>query len=102
MALDNENHLTGFIISQRWQDPTPVPMPTDYRWIQVLVVSEKESNKGIGSLLLEKAENVLKADGAKEILLGSDPLHYFLSIPAEYENSARWFERTGYASIGNE
>ena len=102
MALDNENHLIGFIISKRWQDPTPVPMPTDYGWIQVLVVSEKESNKGIGSLLLEKAENVLKAAGAKDILLGSDPLYYFLSIPAEYENSARWFERTGYASIGNE
>ena len=102
MAVNDENNVIGFIISKRWQDPTPVPMPLNYGWIQVLVVSEKERNKGIGSLLLDKTEKALKEDGASEILLGSDPLHFFPSIPAEYENSAKWFEGKGYTYTGNE
>ncbi|MBS4218755.1 GNAT family N-acetyltransferase [Bacillus sp. FJAT-49711] len=102
MALDDEDNVVGFIISKRWQDPMPVPMPKDVGWIQVLVVSEKERNKGIGSLLLEKAETALKADGAAEIQLGGDPLHYFPSVPAEYEKAARWFEHKGYEYVGNE
>ncbi|MBS4200832.1 GNAT family N-acetyltransferase [Bacillus sp. FJAT-49732] len=102
IAVNNEDHVIGFIISKRWQDPMSVPMPRDIGWIQVLVVSKKERNKGIGSLLLEKAETALKADGAAEIQLGGDPLHYFPSVPADYEKSAQWFEHKGYEYLGNE
>ncbi|MCR2821233.1 GNAT family N-acetyltransferase [Lederbergia panacisoli] len=102
MAVDEDNHVIGFIISKRWQDPMPVPMPADVGWIQVLLVSKEERNKGIGSLLLEKAEMALKADGATEIQLGGDPLHYFPSVPAEYEKSSEWFEHRGYEYLGSE
>ncbi|MBS4195997.1 GNAT family N-acetyltransferase [Lederbergia citri] len=102
MAVNDDDDVIGFIISKRWQDPMPVPMPTDVGWIQVLVVNKNERNKGIGSLLVEKAESALKADGAKEIQLGGDPLHYFPSVPAEYEKSGKWFEQKGYEYVGNE
>lgn len=102
MAVNEKDEAVGFIISKRWQESLPVNMREDVGWIQVLLVHSNYRNQGIGSSLLAKSESALKGSGAKEILLGRDPWHYFPGIPAEYEKSSNWFAHRGYEYIGND
>lgn len=102
IAIDEENHVVGFVVAKRYQEKQEVNMSKEIGWIQVLLVEENRRDQGIGSLLLINAETHLKAAGVKQILLGRDPWHYFPGIPMELEETKSWFAQKGYQNSGIE
>ncbi|WP_243298862.1 GNAT family N-acetyltransferase [Bacillus litorisediminis] len=102
MAFDDNESVIGFIIVKKWKESLNVPMNPEVGWVQVLIVDSKHRNQGIGTKLLEKAENHLKKSGIKTLHLGRDPWHYFPGIPNDYEQVKQWFERRGYLFKGHE
>ncbi|AAM23519.1 ribosomal protein S18 acetylase RimI-like enzyme [Caldanaerobacter subterraneus subsp. tengcongensis MB4] len=102
IALEKEK-LVGFIISKIWkEDLECVKNKKDTGYIQVILVDSDYRNKGIGSELLRKAEEALKANGVKTVVLGQDPWHYFPGIPSEYIDTVEWFKKKGYVEFGEE
>jgi len=91
-----EERVVGFIVAKRWQEQGELVLGQGNGWIQALLVHNDYRGKGIGSELLKRAEQALKASGAKDILLGRDPWHYFPGIPVAYTDTKSWFERRGY------
>lgn len=102
IAVDDENHVVGFVVAKIYQEALDVSMSQTTGWIQVLLVDQNHRNKGIGTKLLANAETYLKDAGAKQILLGRDPWHYFPGIPTGFEETKSWFEHKGYANDGTE
>ncbi|MDM8102051.1 MULTISPECIES: GNAT family N-acetyltransferase [Oceanobacillus] len=102
IAIDEENHVVGFVVAKRYQEKKEAGMSKEIGWIQVLLVAENRRDQGIGSLLLANAETHLKAAGVKQILLGRDPWHYFPGIPMELAEAKSWFEQKGYQNSGIE
>ncbi|WP_235599898.1 GNAT family N-acetyltransferase [Alkalihalobacillus trypoxylicola] len=96
LTLNEQDELVGFIISKMFQENREVNLGQDVGWIQVLVVHKDYRNQGIGSELLRKAEGAFQNQNIKEIMLGRDPFHFFPGIPANYEQTIRWFESQGY------
>jgi len=102
IALEKEK-LVGLIISKVWkEDLECVKNKKDTGYIQVILVDSDYRNRGIGSELLRKAEEALKANGVKTIILGQDPWHYFPGIPSEYIDTVEWFKKKGYVEFGEE
>lgn len=102
MAVNEHDQLIGFIIAKKWQEDINVAMSETTGWIQVLLVDQEARGQGIGSKLLTHAESKLIESGAKQILLGRDPYHYFPGIPSDDEDTAEWFEAKGYVNQGTE
>ncbi|PTQ55129.1 MAG: putative acetyltransferase [Candidatus Carbobacillus altaicus] len=67
-------------------------------WIQVLLVDQRYRHRGLGSNLLSHAERALASNGARKIILGGDPWHYFPAVPADDDHDAvpKWFQKRGY------
>ncbi|WP_152657905.1 GNAT family N-acetyltransferase [Oceanobacillus sp. CFH 90083] len=102
IAVDDEGNVAGFVVAKIYQEKHKVDISRTTGWIQVLLVGESQRNQGIGSTLLANAEKYLKKAGAKLILLGRDPWHYFPGIPVELKETKAWFERKGYENTGTE
>lgn len=96
IAVDNNDNVIGFIVVKRWQEQLDVGMSWKTAWIQALLVDRQFRNRGIGSTLLNHAESAFKANGMDNVLLGRDPWHYFPGIPAQFEDTAGWFEHRGF------
>lgn len=97
IAMDDNGQVVGFAVSKIWQDEHHPSYTKDTGWIQVLLVDSSHRGKGIGSTLLQTAEQALKKAGAKKILLGSDLWHYFPGLPAGDKMTADWFAKRGYS-----
>lgn len=102
IAVDEQNHVIGFLVAKRYQEELEAGMKKDIGWIQVLVVDKRFRKQGIGSSLLEHAEKTFKEQSIHTILLGRDPWHYFPGIPEPYEEAAGWFEKRGYDRLGSD
>lgn len=94
--------VIGFVVAKAPKERDPyLVADRDTAWIQVLLVDKRYRQRGIGSELLRRAERALMAQGAKRILLGRDPWHYFPGVPAEDTELKRWVEARGYVSGGD-
>lgn len=102
IATTDDDRIIGFIVSKKVPAGAKTQMNKEIGHIQVLLVDSDYRNSGIGSALLDKAENALRAVGCKTIFLGRDPGHYFPGIPVEFEATKRWFEKRGYEAQGIE
>jgi predicted N-acetyltransferase YhbS len=87
-----KKHAAGFVLSKRVGSDTGV--------ISAMAVAAEYRRRGIGSQLLSLAEEALWRRGARRIVLGGDPHHYFPGVPVEIPDAAAWFRRRGYASSG--
>ncbi|WP_186670871.1 GNAT family N-acetyltransferase [Sporosarcina sp. BP05] len=96
IAVDDQDHVIGFVVAKRWQEEIDVKMDPKRGWIQVLLVDSAHRGKGIGTTLLERAEADLKGNGVEEMQLGGDPFHYFSGIPDHYTDAQKWAEKHGY------
>lgn len=97
IVLDNNNSAAGFIVTKLWQeDLGDLRLGDGIGWIQVLMVDSDYAGQGIGTKLLTMAEQKLTEKGAKTIILGSDPWHYFPGVPEHYHDARHWFEQRGY------
>lgn len=95
VAVIENGEVIGVIVSKKYQGSLPV-LPTNIGWIQCLLVSEKRRNQGIGTKLLNIAEQAFKKESLEEVRLGRDPYHYFPGIPSEDEEAIRYFQKRGY------
>lgn len=95
MAVDDQNNIIGFIIAKKWQEKVDIKMDSKRGWVQVLLVDKNYRNKGVGSTLLDQAEETLKDHGIEEIQLGGDPFHYFSGVPLQYVETQQWVEKRG-------
>lgn len=96
IAVDDQDHVIGFVVTKLWQEEIDVNMDPKRGWIQVLLVDSEHRKKGVGTALLERAEDDLKKNGIKEMQLGGDPFHYFSGIPEQYKATQKWAEKKGY------
>lgn len=69
-------------------------------FISVLLVAEPFRGRGIGRMLVSRAENALLAQGANKLAVGGDPGHFMPGIPAQFESMKTWFTRRGYRQTG--
>lgn len=96
IAVDEQDHVIGFVIAKRWKEEIDVNMDDKKGWIQVLLVARDHRGKGIGTELLERAETGLKEKGVVAMQLAGDPFHYFSGIPEQYQDAQKWAEKNGY------
>ena len=96
IAVDDQNHIIGFVVAKLWKEDIDVNMDPKRGWIQVLLVDSEHRKKGVGTALLERAEADLKQLGITEMQLAGDPFHYFSGIPDQYKETQKWVEKKGY------
>lgn len=101
VVLDTRtDEAIGLIISKKLSATDPYgAMLIDDRdtgWIQVLLIDRRYRHQGLGSKLLAHAEHALVLNGAKKIVLGGDPWHYFPAVPADDVTVFNWFQKRGY------
>ena len=96
IAVDDQDHIIGFVVAKQWKEEIDVNMDPKRGWIQVLLVDSEHRKKGVGTALLERAEADLKKRGIEEMQLGGDPFHYFSGIPDQYKETQKWAEKKGY------
>ncbi|MEK4357245.1 GNAT family N-acetyltransferase [Paenibacillus sp. FSL M7-1455] len=97
LAVDDEGRLAGFVIAKIWQEEQrSMKLGDGGGWIQAIVVRSDVRGQGVGSRLLEQAEQALRDAGAQLAYVGRDPWHYFPGIPHELPDAKTWFARKGY------
>jgi GNAT superfamily N-acetyltransferase len=98
---EGTDRLLGFIVAKVWQDQeSDVTFGSDTGWIHALIVDPDWRGRGIGGLLLGKAEEALRRAGVNRIVLGND-FHWrmFPGVPADRPSSRSWFEKRGYECL---
>lgn len=84
----------GLILASAYRgDPTVTP--PDIGWVDALAVSPTAQRRGIGSALLNKAEEWLRAQGCTQARLGGGLRYFVPGLPAELKNE-RFFSKRGY------
>lgn len=97
LAVDEQGQLAGFVIAKKWQEQErEMRLGDGGGWIQAIVVRSDVRGRGIGTRLLEQAEQALKNAGAELVYAGRDPWHYFPGIPKALPEAKGWFENRGY------
>jgi len=97
LAVDDEGRLAGFVIAKIWQEQERgMKLGDGGGWIQAIVVRSDVRGQGVGSRLLEQAEQALRDAGAQLAYVGRDPWHYFPGIPHQLPDAKTWFARKGY------
>lgn len=95
VALDN-NEPIGFIIGKTWDNSLEIPNYNNLGWISLIYVKPEFRNQGIGSLLLNKVEEIFKKLKKLEINLGRDYFNFFPGLPTDLKYYRTWFEKRGY------
>lgn len=68
----------------------------DMAWLSILAVKKDAQRKGYGSLLLEKAEDSLKALGIKKWIVGQDFGCFFSGLPEVTEELCGFFRKNHF------
>jgi GNAT superfamily N-acetyltransferase len=96
-----EDKLLGFILAMKRRFPyLERGLEPEKGWITAMAVEPEFQRQGIGSKLLQAAEQALQDRGATEIILGSySPNYFFAGVDkGHYPNAAPFFEKHGYVS----
>lgn len=96
-----DNIAVGFIIGKVWSDEYEIKGYEDCGWINLIYVLPQYRKLGIGTALLNKAENEIEILNKKVIHLGRDYLNYFPGLPCDLKNSLNWFIKRGYQNPYN-
>lgn len=100
LVVEEDGKLLGFVIAKKWQEQQrEMQLGDGAGWIQAIIVRKEVRGQGIGSGLLQHAENALREAGVDLAYAGRDPWHYFPGIPKEPKESRPWFERRGYEAL---
>ena len=86
----------GFVIGKTWMEKHDLPSYNELSWISLIYVKPEFRRRGIGSLLLEKVEEIFKKQNKKNIYLGKDYYNFFPGLPVELKIHRAWFEKRGF------
>jgi GNAT superfamily N-acetyltransferase len=90
-----KDELVGFVLTRRFRDLARNPDMQAYAglgWVSAIVVAKNWQGKGIGTALLQRAEENLA--GVTKIRLGGDVGHFFPGIISDGADS--FFRKHGY------
>lgn len=100
IALDEEKPV-GFCMGMKRKFPyMERGLEPERGWIVAMSVAEEYQRKGIGSILLERAEADLQDCGAQNITLSAySPNYFFPGVDQEnYPKAVSFFEKHGYVA----
>ena len=100
VALEEEKPV-GFCLGMRRKFPyMERGLEPDRGWIVVMFVAKEYQRKGIGTALVKRAEDDMKAAGAKNITLSAySPSYFFPGVDEEnYPEAKAFFEKLGYVA----
>ncbi len=93
LAMEHEQPV-GFVLASALCDD-PQTSPPDIGWIDALAVAPNAQRRGIGSMLLDRAEDWLRANDCTCFRLGGGLHPFFPGYPLELGNAA-FFQTRGY------
>ena len=95
---EETGELSGFVIAKKANmESAYYGIHPELGWIQAMLVESEKRGRGLGGILLSKAEDALREAGSKRIMLGNDlQSRIFPGIPDELEEAKLWFEKRGY------
>ena len=100
VCLDGEK-VVGFILCKVYDNNNIIEKYFDTAFISLMYVARENRKQGIGSFILEKAEEVLKKMNIKKINVGSDIDNFFPGIPNDFDNLTDvFFRKRGYNLAG--
>jgi len=94
-----DNTIVGYLLATKRVFPyNERGLEPTRGWINLMFVDKNYRRKGIGSTLVKKAEEELKARGAERITLGAySPNYFFPGIDVNaYKDAVPFFESLGY------
>ena len=91
-----DNVPVGFIIGKTWHRELVVGNYDKAGWISLIYVKPKFRNMGIGSLLLNKVEEIFVDKELETIYLGKDYYNFFPGLPVDLKYFRSWFDKRGY------
>ncbi len=95
-----DNLVLGFIVVKTF-DRDDIPSYLSRAFISLFFVRSKYRRQGIGSKLLECAEEEIKKLGKTEIFIGQDLGNFFPGIPCDFDNlTGSFMEKRGYQLLG--
>ena len=93
MIAFDVNKVVGFILLKRYNDTTYVNYLNNLH-ISLFYVSKKYRRQGIGSKLIDFAEEI--RDG-KDLIIGKDINNFFPGVPTDFDNLTDvWLEKRGF------
>ena len=95
-VMELNGQVCGVVISKVTKCTKGVEMATNKGWIHLLLVDAPYRKQGIGTLLLQHAEQALKAAGMEKIQFGGDLLHYLCGVPKEDVETQTFLQHKGY------
>ena len=95
VAVDNDK-VIGFILIKIWKYPFIIESYLNAAWINLLYVIPKMRKHGIGTILLNQAEEELKKIGKNVLNLGRDYHNFFPGLPIDFDNFLPWFKKRGF------
>jgi GNAT superfamily N-acetyltransferase len=100
IVVDSDDQPIGFVVEKTWNRTFTIPGYEDRGWISLIYVTPNERKKGIGTLLLNKAEEEIKRLGKKTIHIGRDCENFFPGVPFDMKDTFNWFIKRGYNPLG--
>lgn len=100
IAKENEE-IAGFIISKIYDNEYRKEIYEEIGWISLIYVVPKYRKKGIGSLLLQKAESEFIKLNKKTIFIGKDFNNFFPGLPIDLKKNLEWFLKRNYKRLYN-
>lgn len=87
----------GVLLTHEIKGETAAFALVEQNALRLLCVLPEQQRKGIGTLLLAKAEQLIAQNGYSEIIVGGSSSELFIGAPSQ---SAGFFEKHGYVSDG--
>ena len=100
IVKENEE-IAGFIISKIYDNSYCKETYEEFGWISLIYVVPKFRQKGIGTALLEKAENEFIKLNKKTVFIGKDFYNFFPGLPIDLKKYLEWFKKRGYERLYN-
>lgn len=86
--------LIGFVVAKKFED-TYLESYNNLGFISIIYVSKKYRKNGVGTKLLNSAEEYLAAKTT--INIGKDLYNFFPGVPCDFDNlTDQWLEKRGY------
>lgn len=99
--VKENDEIVGFIISKIYEDNYHLEDYEHIGWVSLIYVKPSYRKRGIGSILLDRAESEFSKLRKKTIYIGKDFYNFFPGLPIDLKKNLGWFEKRGYKRLYN-